>query len=379
MSVYLDYNATAPLRAEARAAIMAAFDVPGNPSSVHGAGRHARAQIESARKTMAQALGAAPSDVVFSAGGTEANNLGLLGLAEANAITCLFLSSVEHSCIRVAARHSGLPVHTIPVTPDGKIDLEALNETLNGLDEDAKPLLALMMVNNETGVVQPVVEAAHIVHEAGGLIHVDAVQGFGKMPVSLTDMNADSLAVSAHKIGGPLGVGALAFACGTKLAPRSYGGGQESGHRGGTENVPGISGFAAATTAALADLSHSDGIAILRDHLQARLLSIAPDAVVVGGNAPRLCNTLCIATPGFAADTQLMTMDLAGFAISSGSACSSGKVKASVVMLAMGLPGDLPSCAIRISLGKATTRDELDAFAGAWGKALMRARQQKSA
>ena len=379
MSVYLDYNATAPLRDEARVAMLAAFDAPGNPSSVHAAGRRARSQIEDARRTLAQALGAAPADVIFTAGGTEANNLGLLGVAEANHCTHMLLSSVEHSCIRMAARTADLPMHTIAVTQDGVIDLAALRAALDELPDAARPLLALMMVNNETGVVQPVVEAANMVHAAGGLIHVDAVQGFGKMPLSLGVLDADSLAVSAHKIGGPLGTGALALACGTKLTPRSFGGGQESGHRGGTENVPGILGFAAATKAALADLGHAKAIAALRDHLQARLLSIAPDAMVVGGKAPRLCNTLCIATPGFAADTQLMTMDLAGFAISSGAACSSGKVKASVVMLAMGLPGDLPSCAIRISLGKATTREELDAFADAWGQALVRAHEKESA
>jgi len=379
MSVYLDYNATAPMRDEARSAMLAAFEAPGNPSSVHAVGRRARSQVEEARRTMARALGAAPADVVFTAGGTEANNLGLLGVAQANASTDILLSSVEHSCIRVAARNAGLPLHTIAVTQDGMIDLTALQTALDGLPEGARPLLALMMVNNETGVVQPVVEAASMVHEVGGLIHVDAVQGFGKMPVSLGALDADSLAVSAHKIGGPLGTGALILACGTKLAPRSFGGGQESGHRGGTENVPGILGFAAATKAALADLGHATNIATLRDHLETRLLSIAPDAMVVGGKAKRLCNTLCLATPGFAADTQLMTMDLAGFAISSGSACSSGKVKASVVMLAMGLPGDLPSCAIRISLGKATTGEELDAFADAWGEALVRAREKESA
>jgi cysteine desulfurase len=379
MSVYLDYNATAPLRAEARAAMLAAFDAPGNPSSVHGAGRTARALVERSRRTLAKALGAAPSDVIFSAGGTEANNLGVLGLAKANASTVLLQSAVEHSCVRVAARNSDLPVKTIPVTPDGMIDLAVLGETLDALDADARPLLALMMVNNETGVVQPVKQAARMIHDAGGLIHVDAVQALGKMPVSLGALDADALAVSAHKIGGPLGVGALALACGIKLAPRAFGGGQESGHRGGTENVPGIAGFAAACTAALADLEHTDRIEKLRDHVQEALQKRAPDAVIVGRDAPRLCNTLCIATPGFAADLQLMNMDLAGFAISSGSACSSGKVKASVVMLAMGLPGDLSSCAIRISLGKNTTRDELDAFANAWGEALVRTREKESA
>jgi cysteine desulfurase len=379
MSVYLDYNATAPLRAEARAAMLNAFDAPGNPSSVHGAGRTARALVEGSRHTLAKALGAAPSDVIFAAGGTEANNLGVLGLAKANACTVLLLSAVEHSCVRVAAKNSGLPVKTIPVTSDGMIDLAVLSETLGKLDDDARPLLALMMVNNETGVVQPVKQAARMIHDAGGLIHVDAVQALGKMPVSLGALDADALAVSAHKIGGPLGVGALALACGIKLAPRAFGGGQESGHRGGTENVPGIAGFAAACKGALADLEHTGRIEKLRDHVQETLQKRAPDAVIVGLDAPRLCNTLCIATPGFAADLQLMNMDLAGFAISSGAACSSGKVKASVVMLAMGLPGDLPSCAIRISLGKNTAREELDAFAKAWGEALVRTREKEGA
>ncbi len=369
MSVYLDYNATAPLRAEARAAMLAVFDAPGNPSSVHEAGRRARAAIDDARRTLASALGAADGDVVFTAGGTEANNLGLLGLAKANDCTHFIVSAVEHSCIRVAAGTAGLPVETIAVTSDGMIDLEELQARLDTLPGDARPLLALMTANNETGVIQPVQQAANMVHEAGGFIHVDAVQAFGKMPVRLADMGADTLAVSAHKIGGPMGMGALALACGTKLAPTAFGGGQESGRRGGTENVPGIAGFAAATNTAMKDLDECERIAALRDHLQSRLLAVAPGAVVVGGNAPRLCNTLCLATPGFAADTQLMSMDLAGFAISSGSACSSGKVKASVVMLAMNLPGDLAANAVRISLGKNTRQDELDAFVAAWGEA----------
>ncbi len=378
-SVYLDYNATAPLRPEARAAMLAAFDAVGNPSSVHAAGRRARALVEQARRDIAAVLGAAPADVIFTSGGTEANNLGLLGLAQGNDCDCLLISAIEHSCIRVAARASGLPVLTIAARKDGVTDLGALRTLLNSLPEGSKPLLALMAANNETGVIQPVAEAAALVHAAGGLVHVDAVQAFGKMPLSLAELDADSLAVSAHKIGGPMGMGALALACNTKLAPRSHGGGQERGHRGGTENVAGIAGFAAASRAAMAALPRCDAIAALRDHVQARLLALAPEALAVGADAPRLCNTLCLATPGFAADTQLMAMDLAGFAISSGSACSSGKVKASVAMQALGLPEAHTTGAIRISLGASTTRDELDAFAEAWGEALARAQMKESA
>ncbi len=379
MSTYLDYNATAPLRAEARAAMLACFDAPGNPSSVHGAGRRASSQIAKARKILGYTLGAHPPDLVFTSGGTEANNLALLGLAKANNCTHIYVSAVEHSCIRQAAMASGLPVEFIPVTANGVIDLDVLQMHLDDLSHEACPLLALMAANNETGVIQPVQKATRMMYTANGHIHVDAVQAFGKMPVNLAVMGVDSLAVSAHKIGGPMGVGALVLTHGTKLAPMVFGGGQESGYRGGTENVPGIAGFAAATEAAIKDLDACDSIEMLRDHVQTRLLDIAPDALVVGGDAPRLCNTLCLATPGFTADTQLMAMDIAGFSISSGSACSSGKVRASVVMLAMNLPGDLASCAVRISLGKNTTRDELDAFADAWGEAYGRIALKESA
>ncbi len=378
-AVYLDYNATAPLRPEARAAMLEAFDEVGNPSSVHAPGRRARGLVEQARRDLALALGAAPADVIFASGGTEANNLGLLGLARANDCDVLLVSAIEHSSVRVAARQAGLPVRTIAARQDGTASLDALRGILDSLPADAKPLLALMAANNETGVIQPVAEAAQMVHEAGGLVHVDAVQAFGKMPLSLAELGADSLAVSAHKIGGPMGMGALALACNTRLAPRSHGGGQERGHRGGTENVPGIAGFAAAVRAALRDLPRCADIAALRDHVQAQLLALAPDAIAVGATAPRLCNTLCLATPGFAADVQLMSMDLAGFAISSGSACSSGKVRASVAMQALGLPEDATTGAIRISLGGSTTRDELDAFAAAWGEARERTRMKESA
>lgn len=369
MHVYLDYNATAPLRAEARAAMIDAMDATGNPSSVHAAGRLAKSKLERSRQSIARALGAAAGDVVFTGGGTEANNLGLIGLARANACTHILLSSVEHACIRVAARTLNLPLETLPVTPNGVLDLAVLKTALSALPDGAKPLLCLMLANNETGVIQPVQEASQMLRAVGGFVHVDAVQGFGKIPVNLAQIGADTMAVSAHKIGGPLGVGALALACGTKLEANAYGGGQEFGRRGGTENVPGIAGFAAASGAAIADLDHLQAIEQLRDHLQQSLLALAPGAQVVGANAPRLGNTLCIATPGFSAETQLMAMDLAGFAISSGSACSSGKVKASVVMLAMHLPDDLAANTIRISLGRTSTMEEMDAFANAWGDA----------
>ncbi len=376
MAVYLDYNATAPLREVARTAMLRAYDAPGNPSSVHGAGRKARAMVEEAREVLAGSVGAARSDVVFTAGGTEANNLGLLGLAKANGCSALFISAIEHPCIRDAAANAALPIRIIPVTKDGVIDLEALQSSLQDADSDMRPLLALMAVNNETGVIQPVAEAASLMHEADGFIHVDAVQGFGKIPISLAALGVDSLAVSAHKIGGPMGVGALALACDAKISPRHYGGGQEKGHRGGTENVAGIVGFAAAAKAALSDLVAHNRIEAQRDHLQKSMLDHAPDAVVVGANAPRVSNTLCIATPGFASDTQVMVMDLAGFAISAGSACASGKVKSTSILTAMHLPEKLLGCAIRISLGSSTTHDEIDAFAKAWGSAFAQTGQQ---
>ena len=356
---YLDYNATAVVRPEARAAVLHALEQVGNPSSVHAAGRAARALVETAREQVARLIAAPASTVVFTSGGTEANALALESAVIAGARR-LIVSVLEHESLQETARVQGLPVEALPVTSDGVADLGWLKARLAAWDPaDGKPFVALMLANNETGVIQPVAEAAQLVRAADGWLHVDAIQAVGKIPVDSRALGADTLSVSAHKIGGPQGVGALTFGPRAVLARRQHGGGQERGRRGGTENVPGINGFGAA--AAVVDELHRQ--AAWRDAAAERLK--AEGAVVMGEAAPRLPNTLCIASPGYASDLQVMGLDLAGVMVSAGSACSSGKVKASAILTAMN-QGDLAGCAIRVSGGWATTEADWNSFVDAW-------------
>lgn len=360
MSVYLDHNATAKVRPEAIAAMTRTMENVGNPSSIHAAGRAARAVMEQARADVAALIAAPASTVVFTSGGTEANALAMES-AVAAGTKRLIVSAIEHDSIRETAAASGVAVEVLPVTADGVADLAWLTARLARWDAaDGKPFVALMLANNETGVIQPVAEAAGIVHGAGGWLHVDAIQAAGKIAVDSRALGADTLAVSAHKIGGPQGVGALTFGPRATLARRQHGGGQERGRRGGTENLPGISGFGAAARIAAAGLGAQ---AALRDAAAGRLK--AAGAVVVGEASPRLPNTLCVAAPGWTSDLQVMALDLAGVMVSAGSACSSGKVKASPVLAAMGL-GDLAACAIRVSGGWSTTPQDWNRFAEAW-------------
>jgi len=373
--IYADYNATAPLRPEARDAMLAALDAGANPSSVHGPGRAARKLLETARSQVGIAIGARAQDVVFTSGGTEANALALNGVAAKLDGKCTFLvSAIEHEAVMKNAGYAGIALETAYVTPDGVVDLAWLAERLArwDLDRDGVPVLALMMANNETGVIQPVAEAAALVRAAGGLTHCDAVQGLGKVIVNVNLLGVDYLALSAHKVGGPQGVGALWVRSGAPLKPVLFGGGQEKSLRSGTENLSGIAGFGAAAEAGVRDMAKLQALAPLRDAMEARLAAKL-DIKIFGNSVERLSQTSNFAIAGFRAETQVMAMDLAGVAISSGSACSSGKVKRSLVLSAMGVEDDLSENAIRVSFGWNSKPEDFDAVASVWIKAAHRA------
>lgn len=359
-AVYLDHCATSPLRPEARTAMSAAFDVTGNPSSVHADGRAARALLEEARARVALLAGAAPAAVTFTSGGTEANVLAIRSAVAAGARR-LLISAIEHDCIREAALASGVETIEVPVRPEGMIDLEILQSLLDARPSDSGPVfLALMAANNETGVIQPTREAGERVRAAGGWLHVDAVQAAGRIPAGLDLLGADSLALSAHKLGGPQGIGALVAGARTRIVRDMPGGGQEHGRRAGTQNLIGAAGFGAAAEAALA----SSRIGPEARDAAAAVLSRA-GAVVVGAGAPRLDDVLCIAAPDLPSETQVMGLDLAGVRVSAGAACSSGKVRPSRVLEAMGL-GDVAGCAIRLSGGWSTRPEDWRIAAEIW-------------
>ncbi len=344
MTTYLDWAATAPIDPAAADAMAAAARAWANPSSVHAPGQAAHAMLEEARRTVAAAFDVAPRRVVFTGGGTEA-----IGLALAQGSGPRLVSAIEHDAVRAQARGAAV----VPVDDEGVVDLEVLAEMLAGV---AAPRVAVMHANNETGVIQPVAEVARLVAERGGSLLIDAVQSAGKLPLP----DADFVAVSAHKLGGPPGVGALIVR--DEVTALVRGGGQERGQRAGTENLPGIAGFAAAAAARAADCDWHHRAHGLRDRLEAQL----PGAVVYGRAAPRLGTIACLGLPGVAAMTQLMTLDLAGFAVSAGAACSSGKVRVSHVLSAMGVGEAAAAQAIRVSFGWTTTPREIDAFAAAW-------------
>jgi cysteine desulfurase len=355
--VYLDYNATAPALPASIAAVSAALAETGNASSVHRFGRLARRTVETAREQVAALVNAPAASIVFTGSGTEANNLAI-----AHARTegrRLIVSAVEHDSVLRAAPDAAIA----PVDGDGVVDLAALERSLAGSSQPA--LVAVMLANNETGVIQPVAEIARLAHAHGAIVHCDAVQAAGKMAIDVPALGADTLALSAHKLGGPQGVGALFVSDRVVLQAQLVGGGQERGRRAGTENVAGIAGFGAAAHSA-ADLSQMGAIARLRDATEARLRNIAPRAVVFGAKAARLPNTICVAMPGVAAETQVMALDLAGIAVSAGAACSSGKVKASHVLAAMGVAPELAGSAMRVSAGWRSTAEDFDRFVDAW-------------
>ena len=367
--VYLDWNATTPLRREAREAMVAAWDLAGNPSSVHAEGRQARRLVEEARAELAGTVGALLRNVVFTSGGTEANALALTpGLRRGSGppVERLLISAIEHTSVLAGGRFPPAVTGTVGVTGQGLLDLDRLRTALDG---GPPALVSVMLANNETGAVQPVAEAAEIVHAAGGLLHVDAIQAFGKIPFNIKYLNADLVTVSAHKIGGPKGVGALILAEGV-LGPEPLlrGGGQERGHRAGTEDVAGIAGFGAAVKAAM---SSRDRDAIRLENLRNRLergLKQAPGAMVFAEDAPRLPNTTLFTVPGLKAETAVIGFDLAGIAVSSGSACSSGKVQPSHVLEAMGFGPKTAQGAVRLSLGWSTSEEDIDRCLEAWRK-----------
>jgi cysteine desulfurase len=365
---YLDWNATAPLRPEAAAAVTAAVARCGNPSSVHRWGRAARAEIERARTAVAALVGANSEQVVFVSGGTEANHLALLG----NGDRRILISAVEHDSVLRAAAEA----ERIPVDHNGILRLDALERLLA---DDCRPaLVSVMLANNETGVIQPAAQIAAAAHAHGALFHCDAVQAVGKLPVDMAAIGADLLTLSAHKLGGPTGIGALVVAKDSELVPLLRGGGQERGRRAGTENLPGIAGFAAAAGAAAAEIEIYDRVRRLRDDLETAIGALAPEAVVIGAAAPRLPNTTALALPGFAAETQVIALDLDNVMVSAGAACSSGKVGPSHVLAAMGAAPDIARSTIRISLGWSTSETETGHFLKSW-MALYRRRRGDTA
>jgi cysteine desulfurase len=370
--IYADWNATAPLRAEARAALLAALDAGGNPSSVHAEGRAARRLIDAARDQVAALVGGEPRNVVFTSGGTEANMLALTPTRTAGGTVApdrLLVSAIEHPSVLAGGRFPAESVDRLPVSASGVIDLAALERRLAA--QSGRALVSLMLANNETGVLQPISQAAHLIHQAGGLLHVDAVQAVGRIPCDIKALGADLLTLSGHKIGAPKGTGALvrrdaALPLGNPLI---RGGGQERGLRAGTENVAGIAGFGAAAAAAHAGLrAQTAHMRALRDRFEAGLTVVSPDVVIFGSQADRLPNTTLFAVPGMKAETAVIAFDLEGVAVSSGAACSSGKVQPSHVLAAMGVPPQLAQGAVRVSVGPATAESEIDGLIQAWIK-----------
>jgi cysteine desulfurase len=360
-SVYLDFNATAPLRPEAAAAISAAVAVPANPSSVHRFGRRARKLVEDAREQVAHLIGGQPGGLVFTSGGTEANALALRGKQWRR----MLVSGTEHVSVLAAAEQAGA-AESLPVERDGLINAADFAAILGPTATET--LVSVMLANNETGVIQPISELAAIARAARAVFHCDAVQAAGKIPIDVVELGVDLLTLSAHKLGGPQGVGALWVRPELRLQPLFAGGGQERGMRAGTENVPGIAGFGAAAEAAHRTLPQFARLAELRDGIEREILLRSRQAHVHGATAPRLPNTSCLGLAGVRAETQVIALDLAGIAVSSGSACSSGKVRTSHVLAAMGVDQNGAAEAIRVSMGWSTTPSDAERFVKAWSR-----------
>ena len=360
--IYLDYNATAPVRPEAAFAVAEALRAPGNASSVHGFGREARRILEDAREAVAGLVGATPAQAIFTSGGTEANNLALAGTGRARVL----VSAGEHDSVLQAVPEA----ERIPLQPDGRVDLAALEALLSADEQPA--LVSAMLANNETGVIQPLEAVVALARAHGALVHCDAVQAAGKIAVDFSALDVDLLSLSAHKLGGPQGVGALIVADDVPLRADLQGGGQERRRRAGTENLPGIAGFGAAARVAAEGLSVFAALAELRDDLERRLRALVPEVIVYGAEAPRLANTSCFALPGLPAETQVMALDLAGIAVSAGSACSSGKIEPSHVLRAVGATAEEAASAIRVSRGWQSTAADIEAFVVAWGRLYQR-------
>jgi cysteine desulfurase len=358
---YFDHNATSPLRPSAKAAMLAALETGGNASSVHAEGRAARKILDDAREVIARELGVIAPMATFTSGGSEANNLAIKGVE----VERILVSEIEHPSVIEAAKASGKPVEFIPVSGQGVVDLDALTTLLHG----PKTLVSVMLANNETGVIQPIREIAELAHAHDALVHTDAVQAFGKIPVNFALLGVDLMTVTAHKLGGPPGIGALIVRDGLPVTPLIHGGGQELRRRAGTENVAGAAGFAAAAR------EKRFNVRELRDELESGL----QDAVIFAQGAERLPNTTCFAVPGLNAETLLMSFDLDGVAVSSGSACSSGKVAKSHVLDAMGIAPEISKAAIRVSLGWNTTQNDISNFIAAWRRIRARLKPRAAA
>ncbi len=365
-STYLDFNAGAPLLPQVRSLMAETLEDAGNASSVHGFGRAARRRIENARTQLASLVGVSPDQVVFTSGGTEANNQALRGMIRDHDATVL-VSAVEHDSVSAVVPEA----QQLPVDRDGIVDLEILRQRLTRLREDSKApiLVSVMLANNETGVISPLAEVAELVHDFGAFLHCDAVQAAGKIPVDMDALGIDLLTLSSHKLGGPQGAGALILGKtpGLRAAPLIHGGGQERGLRAGTENVAAIAGFGLAAELARNGLGYTGRQSSLRDGLEASIRELAPGTEIFGSGAPRLPNTSCFTMPGVLAETQVMALDLEGVAVSAGAACSSGKVAPSRVLLAMGVDQDRAACAIRVSLGWNSEKAHMDHFLQVWG------------
>jgi cysteine desulfurase len=376
--LYLDHNAGAPVRPEALAAAMEAASRPGNPSSVHGEGRAARARIETARREVALLAGAAPERVVFTSGATEANHWALSPVwrkgAEEIRLARLLVSATEHPSVLAGGRFAGEAIEILPVGRDGRLDLAALEARLaSATAAGERVLVAVQLANSETGVIQPIAEIARLVRAAGGIFHCDAVQAAGRLALDLPEIDVDTLALSAHKLGGLPGTGALVMR-GPEFEPVPLvsGGGQEANRRAGTQNTPGIVAFGVVAAAARREIRDIAQISALRDWLETHLDTICEGIVVLGADAPRIANTTMLALPGVSAETAVIAFDLEGVAVSAGSACSSGKVGPNRVIEAMGLGADLVRSGIRISLGRTTTRAEIERFAEVFETVLRR-------
>ncbi len=361
---YLDYNATAPVRPDVASAVSEALALVGNPSSVHRHGRLARGLIERARESIGALIGASPQDVIFTSGGTEANNLALGGLIKGSGAERFVVSAIEHESVLDYARAGSVPFDIVPVTKDGVIDLAALEDILNAHDERA--VISVMLANNETGVLQPIAKVVELARAHNAVIHCDAIQAVGKVPVDFEVLGVDAMSTSAHKFGGPQGVGALVVRAGVPFEKTSYGGGQELGRRAGTENLPGIAGLGRAAELAASDCDHMSRVGAWRDAMEHALRRTATDAIIFGQGHDRLPTTTCVAVPDWPAETQVIALDLAGVSISAGSACSSGKVQPSPVLRAMGATADQASNAIRISFGWDSWEADADRFVSTW-------------
>tara|TARA_B100000029_G_scaffold516740_1_gene633512 strand:+ start:9954 stop:11087 length:1134 start_codon:yes stop_codon:yes gene_type:complete len=355
MNVYLDYNATSKLRPEAITGMEKVMRLCGNSSSVHRFGRLSRRAVEESREALADSVNASHDEVVFTSGGTESNNFALLGSRRK-----IIASSIEHDSVLQHVDEYA----KIRVNSDGVIDLFHLEELLK--NEESSVVVSVMVANNETGVIQPIEKVLELCRRYDAWLHCDGVQALGKIPISFSSLGVDMMSLSAHKLGGPQGIGALVIRDGVSLSPISVGGGQERGQRAGTENIIGIGGFGAVCETIGSSLEVSESLLKMRDNIEKRFVEIAPDIAIYGKESPRLANTSCIGLPGIKNEVQVMALDLSGVAVSSGSACSSGKIKPSHVLVAMGANSQSAECAIRISLGWDTSTSDCESLIKSW-------------